>query len=225
MEAPTSGREPLVNAPAVVIAVAALLVILHAAIALAPPQVQERLIVDWAVFPSRFEDPSGYQNPLQKWATLLTHGFLHGGWAHVLINATMLLALGAPVARRFGADAAGTARWILVFIASVVGGGVAFLALNPHEASLAVGASGGVSGMWAAAFLIDPSGRLRSPLSPAFLSMTAAFALANVAMVFIGPALAGAAVAWQAHAGGYVAGAIAMLVLGAGQSPQSLQDE
>jgi membrane associated rhomboid family serine protease len=103
---------------------------------------------------------------------------------------------------------------MLVFVVSVVAGSIFYLAMYDVNGPYAVGASGGTSGLIAAAFLIDPyTGRRRSLWSPAFLKLTAAFAVINLLLVLAGPYLVGMGVAWEAHAGGYVAGALLMSIL------------
>lgn len=214
---PPLRREPLLNAPPLVLAAAGSLLAAHLLVGLLPAPAGERLLYDWALHPARFLDPEGYSGAAHRYATLVSHAFLHGGWMHLLVNAAMLLALGSPLARRFGSGPRGLARWLFIYLASVVGGALAFLLLLPGPGDLAVGASGGVSGLWAAVFLMGPAGGVRSPLDAGFVSATAAFAIANLAMIVIGPALAGGGgVAWEAHAGGYIAGAAAMLLAGRG---------
>ena len=59
-----------------------------------------------------------------------------------------------------------------------------------------------------AAVLLGQKG-LRTPLlSRPFLTASMLFLVANLVLAFIGPAMLGAGIAWQAHVGGYVAGAL-----------------
>lgn len=219
--APPPRRERVFNAPVLVVGMALLLVGLHAAYSFLPFEAQLRLQFDYALVPRRFwEDgvfAKGYPDVGAALLTLLTTGFLHADWFHVLVNAFMLLAFGTPVARALGEGPGGWVvgwlRWLAVYLGSVIAGSATYLAINDVTAAAAVGASGGTSGLIAAAFLLDPAGRLTSPLSRGFLSMTAAFALVNVLLVFAGPMALGVGIAWEAHAGGYIAGALLMLAL------------
>jgi membrane associated rhomboid family serine protease len=43
--------------------------------------------------------------------------------------------------------------------------------------------------------------------------MTVAFAIANAALVLVAPFMLGMGVSWEAHAGGYIAGALMMALL------------
>jgi membrane associated rhomboid family serine protease len=199
-----------------------LLVGLHAAFSFSPYETQVRLQYDYALVPRRFWEEGqfarGYPDVFAALLTLVTTGFLHADWIHVLVNSAMLLAFGTPVARALGNDPAGWLRWLAVYFGSVIGGSAAYLGVNDVTAAMAVGASGGASGLIAAAFLLDPlskdQGRMMSPLSRGFVSMTIAFAAMNLLLVLAGPAVFGVGIAWEAHAGGYLAGALLMLALG-----------
>jgi membrane associated rhomboid family serine protease len=118
------------------------------------------------------------------------------------------------VARALGTDITGAGAWMLLFVASIIAGSLAYLALQDAGAGAAVGASGGVSGIVAATVLLDPfTGRKRPLWNRDFLVMTAVFAAINVVLVYAGPMLLGMGIAWEAHAGGYVAGALLMCIL------------
>jgi len=198
--------------------VAGLLVLLHLGFTLAPPQEQLEITFNWALVPRRFWAEPGtalaYSSVFEQMLTLVSTGLLHGDWMHVLVNSAMLLSFGTPVARWLGPDAPGIGKWMLLYLGAVAAGSLAYLVYNGATGVHAVGASGGVSGLMAAAFLIDPRGGLGSPFSRRFLGITLTFAIANVLLVLLGPLALGVGIAWEAHAGGYVAGAALMLLLG-----------
>lgn len=211
-------RQPLFNAPLIAVGMAALLVALHGATYLLSDRGWVEMTYNYALAPRRFFAEAGadiaYDGAVAKLLTLVSSGFLHGGWMHVIMNSGMLLAFGTPVARTLGRDAPGVGKWLAVFFGAVALGSIVYLVLKGPTGGAAVGASGGVSGLMAAAMLIAPDGTVRSPLSRGFLTFTAIFAVANVALALAGPWVLGAGVAWEAHAGGYLAGAIFMLLLG-----------
>jgi membrane associated rhomboid family serine protease len=210
-------REPIVNAPLVVIVTAATLVLLHAIVVFSGEAAQSDAIYQFALIPERFNADQAssiaYPGAVARFLTLFSTGLLHVNWMHVLVNSAMLLAFGTPVARYLGETAQGASRFMLLFAASVLGGSLAYLWLSGPEAAAAVGASGGVSGLAAAAFMIAPGGNGVSAASTRFLGFTLAFALSNVLLAIIGPVTLGSLIAWQAHAGGYVAGAALMVLL------------
>jgi len=206
----------LVNAPLVVSATSLLLIGLHALVMLAGPEEQLRIAYDFALAPRRFHAGAGsdiaYPSDAHAWLTLVSCALLHGDWMHVIVNALMILAFGAPVARVLGTSVTGAALWMLLFTASIASGSLAYLALTPEDAGAAVGASGGASGLIAAAFLLtDPGGP--SLLSRRFLSLSLGLVVANVLLTLLSPFLLGVAIAWEAHAGGYAAGAVMALLL------------
>ncbi len=215
-ETPAS-RQPILNAPLLVIGVAVMLVLLHTAFEFASPIDQLAISFDYALAPQRFWAPAGsddvYPSAAAGLLTLLSSGLLHADWLHVLVNSMMLLALGTPVARALGENVAGAAAWMLLFLVSVIGGSALYLALATVDSPYLIGASGGVSGLFAAAFLLDPRGGKRTLWSKPFVGMTIAFAIANAALVLVAPFMLGMGVSWEAHAGGYIAGALVMALL------------
>ncbi len=211
-------KQPLFNAPLIVIGMALVLVGLHGATYLLSQQQWLEMTYNFALVPRRFFAEAGadvaYVGLGAKLLTLVSSAFLHGGWLHVIMNSGMLLAFGTPVARTLGGEVVGVGKWLAVFFAAVIAGSLVYLVLKGQGGGAAVGASGGVSGLMAAAMLIAPDGTVRTPLSRGFLTFTAVFIVANVVIAFAGPYILGAGVAWEAHAGGYLAGAIIMLLLG-----------
>jgi membrane associated rhomboid family serine protease len=200
-----------------VYAIAALLLLLHLGFTLAPFTQQDELTWNFALMPMRFWAPAGsadvYPDYLSGLLTLLSSGLLHGDWMHVIVNAAMLVWFGVPVARALGRGAAAWGYWILLFVGSVIAGSALYLALTDASAAYLIGASGGTSGIIAAAMLLgDGSGR-RALWSVGFLVPTAIFAAMNVALVLAAPYALGMAVSWEAHAGGYVFGALLTAVL------------
>lgn len=208
---------PLINAPALVVAMTLLLIGLHAAYTFAPIAQQQSILFDFALAPERFWAPAGsayvYPDYASGLVTLASTALLHADWMHVLVNAFMLLAFGTPVARAFGNSITGWGLWMIVFLGSVIGGSALYLALATESSPYAVGASGGVCGLIAAAFLLDPWGGKRKLWSPEFLKLTTAIVIANILLTVAAPFLLGMGLAWEAHAGGYIAGALLMTVL------------
>lgn len=210
-------REPIFNAPIFVAGVALALVGLHGWLSLLAPDQREQLLEEFALAPRRFWAPMGtelaYPDQWRRFLTLISTALLHGGWLHVLVNSAMLLAFGTPVFKALGGGLRGMQRWIVVFMAAVIAGSFAYVAIAGPEGAPAVGASGGVSGLMAAAFLLRPDGTRSLVFAPQFLQMSLAFAVANFLLALTGPALAGGGIAWQAHMGGYVGGAWAVSLL------------
>ena len=111
-----------------------------------------------------------------RWPTLFTAIFLHGSWAHALMNAGGALAFGTPVARYFGASVKGALVFLVFYLTC---GGLASLGYglaNPGGTALMVGASGAVAGLvGAAARLMAGHGVPGKYLSPIVVSMSIAW--------------------------------------------------
>tara|TARA_R110000850_G_scaffold441_1_gene2637 strand:- start:749 stop:1456 length:708 start_codon:yes stop_codon:yes gene_type:complete len=216
------GRPPIINAPPLVTALALTLLAAHGARILLSESLQSTLLWHTALFPERFWGwlgaslppgaPEPYSNIIAAMMPLFSIAFVHSDWAHVGLNAAMLLGVGKPVhdylARAQGSESRRTSElFLFLFFISVAGGSVAHLIANYPVGQAAVGASGGVSGL-IAAVLLGQKGAEGRLLSRPFLTASALFLVANLVLAFIGPAMLGAGIAWQAHVGGYVAGAL-----------------
>ncbi|KDA00971.1 rhomboid family intramembrane serine protease [Hyphomonas oceanitis] len=217
-----SGRPPIINAPPWVTGIALVLLAAHAIRVFLPSAMQDELLWETALFPERFWGWAGasmppgaaepYSNALTALATLLTTGLVHSDWVHVGLNSAMLLGVGKPVyeyLERTGQRERNRAGYVflLLFLVSVAGGSVAHLAATYPAGPPAIGASGGVSGLIAAVLLAQQGARPRL-LSRTFLGASLVFLVANVVLALVGPSMMGASIAWQAHVGGYVAGAL-----------------
>jgi membrane associated rhomboid family serine protease len=137
---------------------------------------------------------------------------VHSDWVHVGMNAAMLLGVGKPVYEyldRPGTGGRSRARelFLILFLVSIAGGSLAHLAAHYPFGQPAIGASGGVSGL-VAAVLLGQQGRHPRLLTGQFLAATGVFTAANLLLALIGPSMLGAGIAWQAHMGGYLAGAL-----------------
>ena len=121
---------------------------------------------------------------------MLTSGFLHAGIAHILLNMYSLYIFGQALEPRMGKW-----RFLAVFLLSVLGGSAAVLLLSPPY-TLVLGASGGVFGLFGAFFAWT---RFRGGDTRALLILIAV----NLVFGFVVPGIA-----WQAHIGGLVVGAL-----------------
>lgn len=148
--------------------------------------------------------------------TVLTSAFLHASWVHLLVNMVYLWVFGRGVE-----DVLGHGRFLLLYVGSVVIGGLAQVAGQPLAVQPSVGASAGIAGTIAATFVLAPGATLGS-LSPVLffepvenLSALLLLLLWLVAQFFSGVASISAVsgVAWWAHVGGFAAGLLLALTL------------
>ncbi|HKT54306.1 MAG TPA: rhomboid family intramembrane serine protease [Caulobacteraceae bacterium] len=190
-------REPLFNAPWPVMATVAALL----AAFLLELWVGDHLISAYGFSPAALA--AGH------WDVLVTALFLHGGWAHLLINSGFILAFGAPVARRMGEGASGALAFFVFFLVCGVLGNLAYAALHPGGTEPLIGASGAGSGLMAGASrLMTQERKLASFFSRPVVMLGGAFIGINLIVAVFGwaPGAGDAKVAWEAHLGGYLAG-------------------
>ena len=144
-------------------------------------------------------------------ATYITYAFLHGDFTHLASNMLFLWVFGDNVE-----DALGHVRFLLFYLLCAAAGALAHGLVQPASEAPLIGASGAVSGVVAAYFLLHPKVRVwvlvffRIPLPlPAVIPL--AF---WIAQQFYMLAVEGdVAVSWGAHVGGILAGALLVLVM------------
>jgi membrane associated rhomboid family serine protease len=223
-------REPLFNVPTVVIAVLALLALIHAVRTLLLSDAQDQeLLLAFAFIPERYDAsvvpggalPGGFGAEI--W-TFVSYSLLHASWTHLGVNALWLLPFGSAVARRFG-----TVRFLTFFAATAAAGAALHLATHAGAPNPVIGASASVSGLMAAAMRFafqrgGPVGLIRGEDEQAYrvpaITLTGMLSDARV-LIFLAvwfginilfgvgslPLTGGdEPVAWQAHIGGFLAG-------------------
>ena len=218
-------RPPAFNSPGVVLALIALLAVVHAARTyLIGSVVDVRLVYDFAFIPACYSQACdllfGRPAGALLWSPL-THALLHGDWTHFGLNAVWLLAFGTPVARRIG-----TVRFLVFTIAGALAGAAAFFVVNPELMEPVIGASGMVSALMGGAcrFAFSGLGRRvphagwtpRLSIGQALSDRTILFFIAVffatnllTATAIGGYVSGGAPIAWEAHIGGFLFGFLA----------------
>jgi membrane associated rhomboid family serine protease len=147
----------------------------------------------------------------RSWFTPLTSMFLHGGWFHLIGNMWFLWVFGNNVE-----DSMGHFRYLLFYILCGLAAAATQTLVNPASAIPMVGASGAISGVMGAYVVLYPRVRVHMLVIlgifitrivvPAYLMLGYWFLLQ-----LVGGGLAsgeGGGVAFWAHAGGFIAGAI-----------------
>ena len=137
--------------------------------------------------------------------SVLTSLFLHGGLAHVLFNMWFLWIFGNNVEEAFG-----SIWYLLLYMAGGVAATGAFVLANPTSTVPLVGASGAVAVALGAYAVLFPSHRLLTLVGWIPLPLPASLFLA---VWFVAQfALVGTNLAWEAHAAGFVFGALVSLL-------------
>jgi len=165
----------------------------------------------YAVVPARL---LGGPLSVRELLTPLTAMFLHGGWMHVLGNMLYLYIFGDNVE-----DTLGHGRYLLFYIACGAASFAVQIGFQPASAVPNIGASGAIAGILGAYFLLFPRARVVT-LLPLFVFFTVVEIPAVVFLglwfllqflsgtVSLGRSEAAGGVAWWAHVGGFVAGAV-----------------
>jgi membrane associated rhomboid family serine protease len=148
-----------------------------------------------------------------RWETVITSIFLHGSWAHALMNGSFALAFSTPLARLFGPKVEGALLFFSFYVLAGVFANLGYAAVHPGGVGLVVGASGAVSGlMGASARLIGGQGRVGPVFSKPVLGMGGSWLAINLLIAVFGgaflPGSGSAGVAWEAHVAGFVVGVL-----------------
>ena len=101
-------REPIFNIPPVVLAVLAVLALVHLVRTLLLTEQQDiEFLLTFAFIPARYDNSVVLGGTLPGggadiW-TFVTYALIHADWTHFIVNAVWLLPFGSAVARRLGA--------------------------------------------------------------------------------------------------------------------------
>jgi membrane associated rhomboid family serine protease len=135
---------------------------------------------------------------------LVTAGFLHGSWKHVLLNLAALIMGGIFLER-----AVGHVRTAVVCAITLVGASCASVLLN-HAGTSSIGASGMICGLYGAlaALTLGVAPSLDAFRHSAMGRLVGTFVVYNVVYGLDQPHLD-----WWSHAGGFVVGAACGLAL------------
>ena len=142
--------------------------------------------------------------------SLVTSMFLHGGWMHLIGNMLYLWIFGNNVE-----DAMGHARFLGFYLLCGLAASLSHILSDVSSAIPSIGASGAISGVLGAYFLLYPRARvlmlvtlgffIRLMYFPAWIALGFWFLLQLFSSILSG-GQAGGGVAWWAHIGGFLAG-------------------
>ena len=210
-------RKPVVNRTLVFLNVAVFLV----QIFMGPRA--ERLIETFGFMPARLLHPSmlGYAG-WEAALTLVTSLFLHGGFVHLAGNMIYLWVFGGAVE-----DVMGHVRYLIFFIACGAIGSITHTFIFPTSTIPSIGASGSIAGVLGAFLVLHPHAQIVT-----LFPLVVYWAMAEIRAALFLPvwflmqffngflSLAAArqteevaGVAWWAHVGGFVFGAIVAALL------------
>ncbi len=171
-----------------------------------------RFLYLYGLVPARYSAPelSGYFSFGQQAFSFLSFMFLHGGFLHLLGNMWSLHIFGDNVEDRMG-----PVRFLTFYLLCGILSGVTHMLLNLHSNLPTIGASGAISGVMGAYFILHPTSKILTLIPiviiPFFFEIPAFFFLGIWFLLqFINAAgshgIGG--VAWWAHIGGFIFGII-----------------
>ena len=205
-------RAPIVNRAIVAVNVVVFVVLLFLGAR------TEVLINIFGFIPGRLVNPAAYgYAPWEVAITLVTSLFLHGGLVHLFGNIIYLWVFGGAIE-----EAMGHLRYFVFFVVCGVVGSLTHTLVFPHSPVPSIGASGSIAGVLGAFLVLHPRARIAT-----LFPLVVYWAIAEVraalflpvwfAMQFVNGFLALAAaarteqaagIAWWAHVGGFLFGAI-----------------
>ncbi len=149
----------------------------------------------------------------RHWITMLTAIFLHGSWSHILGNMLFLWVFGPEIE-----DAMNPGRYLTFYLAGGVAANLAQIALSSGSTVPTLGASGAIAAVMGAFLITYPRDQIRTLLLlgffvtvtfvPAFLLIGLWFLLQLISVGAVANTQTGGGVAYAAHVGGVVFGAI-----------------
>ncbi|WPX08854.1 rhomboid family intramembrane serine protease [Anaerocellum danielii] len=180
-----------------------------------PPEAASQFVYKYSFVPARFTYylEHGFLVAITvSIGSILTSMFMHGSWMHLISNMWSLWLFGDNVE-----DRVGHFRFLIFYILSGLSASLTHWFFNIHSSIPTVGASGAISGVMGAYFLMFPLSRIVTliPLGfiPLFIEIPALFYLgiwflsqvSSGILELFGPVF-GSGIAWWAHIGGFLFG-------------------
>jgi membrane associated rhomboid family serine protease len=180
------------------------------------PRALQSFLWTWGLVPAR-EAAAG--TILGALFSALTSMFVHAGWAHLLWNMLYLWVFGSGLESRVG-----HARFVALYLTAGIVASQAQVWFSPLSSTPIIGASGAIAGVLGAYFVVSPRATIKVLLPiwiiPFFFDVPAVIFLG---LWFLQQALSGTlslaaaasgGIAWWAHVGGFLAGALLVRSLG-----------
>jgi membrane associated rhomboid family serine protease len=151
----------------------------------------------------------------EQLAPFFTSMFLHGGWVHLLGNMWTLWVFGDNVE-----DGLGRGRYLVLYVFGGLAASLLHILTNPDSTVPTIGASGAIAAVMGAYFRLFPHAQVETLIPPfifgplfvvpavVFLGWWFILQFLNGTLRLAADASALGGVAWWAHIGGFVFGAI-----------------
>ena len=160
----------------------------------------------WSVIPADIVSGTG-------WLTIFSAMFMHAGWMHIIGNMVFLHAFGPEVE-----DAMGRLRYLAFYLLSGIAATAAQVIIAPSSHIPNLGASGAIAGVMGAFLITYPRDRIRvllvififvrTAMVPASLLIGLWFIIQLFSQIGAVADVQSGGVAYAAHVGGFIFGAI-----------------
>src|SRR5918996_5667569 len=158
-------------------------------------------------------DPASFGN-LSAIPTLVTSMFLHGDLLHLFGKMAFLLVFGRQVENQLE-----RINFLAFYLAAGIAAALDHVLMQPNSSASLIGASGAISGVLGAFFICNPRARITLVLEPVLIYFLHRLIIRVPAWIFLplwfflqismGLKQYGSHVAFWAHVGGFLAGALA----------------
>jgi len=157
--------------------------------------------------------------PMPIWLTLFTSMFMHGGWLHIGGNMLFLFIFGDNIEKAYG-----HIKYLIFYLVCGIIAGLAHVLSQPDSIIPSLGASGAISGVLAAYLVLFPTNKVKvlvalgiiilRPITVPAVVMIGLWALLQfvngLGAIAVTDQTSG--VAYWAHIGGFIAGAVITLL-------------
>ncbi len=200
-QAGSPAGEPILNLPPATKALCLINIAVFLLEILLPAHASDALIGHLAFIPGRYTGalPFGFDAIVSP----VTYMFLHGGWMHIGVNVTALMAFGAGMERVMGAR-----RMLVFYFITGLAAALAHTLVYPHATVPVIGASGAISGLFGGILIVMADAGLMGRKSGyrSLLPVIVLWIGAAAVFGFYGMPGVASPIAWTAHIGGFVAG-------------------
>jgi membrane associated rhomboid family serine protease len=165
----------------------------------------DRMIDTFSLTPAAFIGEMSARGWVPAWATIVTYQFFHADIAHLVGNMVFLWVFGDDIER-----ALGRVRYLAFYLLSGVGGGLAFVANDPHSEIELIGASGAIAGVVVAYVMLRPCAKITVLLGIIPLRISAYWVVGLFALMQLWNlgASSKSEVAYWCHFGGMLSGGL-----------------
>jgi membrane associated rhomboid family serine protease len=163
-----------------------------------------RFIYTWGLTPSLFTS-----HPSPGWLYIFTSMFLHGGWLHIISNMWILFVFGRNVEASMGG-----LRYLIFYLLAGAAAARLQIYVQPESPNPMIGASGAIAGVLGAYLFLFPRARIASLVFLFVIFTIVEIPAAVILLLWIGLQIysglfnTGDGVAWWAHIGGFLFGAV-----------------